>query len=63
MADLGYSEACAVNSIEARLRLVPAHHETGSIRQTARRWHTSRRICSLREVRMAGVHTPWSIPV
>lgn len=63
MADLAYSEVRTVNSIEARLRLVTTHHETGSIRETSRRWHTSERICNLREVRMAGVHNPWSIPV
>jgi transposase len=44
MADLGYMEVHAMNRIEARLRVVTTYHETGSIRETARRWHTSRQV-------------------
>jgi transposase len=44
MADLAYREVYAMSRIKARLRLVTTYHETGSIRQTARRWHTSRQI-------------------
>jgi hypothetical protein len=39
MADLAYREVYAMNSIEARLRLVNTCHEAGSIRETARGSH------------------------
>jgi len=44
MADLAYREVYTMNWIEARLRLVTTYQETGSIRETARRWHTSRQV-------------------
>jgi len=44
MADLAYREVYAMSRIEARLRLVATYHETSSISETARRWHTSRQV-------------------
>jgi len=44
MADLAYRELYDMNREQARQQLFKAYQETGSIRQTARQWHTSRRI-------------------
>ncbi len=44
MADLAYREVYAMNTIDLRLRPVTTYHETGSIRETVRRWHTSRQV-------------------
>jgi len=44
MAELAYREVYAMNWIEARLRLVTTYQQTGSIRETARRWHTSQQV-------------------
>ncbi len=44
MADLAYREVYTMTRIEARLRLVTTYHETSSIRETARRWRTSRQV-------------------
>ena len=44
MADLAYREVYAMNRVEARHHLVRTYHETGSIRETARRWCTSRQV-------------------
>jgi transposase len=44
MADLAYREVYAMNPVEARHHLVRTYQETGSIRETARRWHTSRQV-------------------
>jgi len=42
MADLAYGEVHAMNPVEARKRLIETYQKTGSIRETARRWRTSR---------------------
>jgi len=42
MADLAHGTAYAMNRIEARMQLVCPCQETGSLRETARRWKTSR---------------------
>ena len=44
MADLAYREVYGMSRIKARLRVVTTYQESGSIRETARRWHTSRQI-------------------
>ena len=44
MAELAYREVYAMNRVEARKRLLRTVQETGSIRQTARLWHTSRQV-------------------
>ena len=44
MADLAYREVYAMNRVEARYHLILTYQETGSIRETARRWHTSRQV-------------------
>ncbi len=43
MPDLAYGEVYAMNRMEARRRPVETQEETGSVRETARRWPTSRR--------------------
>jgi len=42
--DLAYREAYVMNREAARMRLVETYMETGSIMETARRWHTSRNV-------------------
>ncbi|MGC8817544.1 MAG: helix-turn-helix domain-containing protein, partial [Candidatus Hadarchaeum sp.] len=42
--DLAYKEAYAMNREAARMRLVETYLQTGSIAETARRWHTSRNL-------------------
>jgi len=42
MADLAHGTAYAMNRIEARMQLVCPCQETGSLREAARRWKTSR---------------------
>jgi putative transposase len=44
MAELAYREVYAMNRLEARHHLVRTYRETGSIRETARRWCTSRQV-------------------
>jgi len=44
MADMAYREVYAMNAEEARRRLIQTYTETGSISETARRWHTSRQV-------------------
>ncbi len=44
MPDLAYGEVYAMNRIEARRRPVETYEKTGSIRETARQWHTSRQV-------------------
>jgi len=44
MADVAYREICVMNAVEARKRLILTYGETGSLRATARRWHTSRHV-------------------
>ncbi len=44
MADLAYREVYVISRIKARLRFVSTCHEIGPIRETARRWHTSRQV-------------------
>ncbi len=44
MPDLAYREVYEMNEVEARKRLVQTYLETGSIAETARQWHTSRRV-------------------
>ncbi len=40
MPDLAYREVYAMNRLEARKRLIQTYQQTGSVRGTARRWHT-----------------------
>jgi hypothetical protein len=44
MADVAYREVYVMKAVEARRRLISTYQETGSIRATARRWHTSRQV-------------------
>jgi transposase len=44
MADMAHREVHIRNVAEARKRLMQTHQETGSIRSTARQWHTSRQV-------------------
>ena len=44
MPDLAYREVYAMNPREASKRRVQTYRETGSIRQTASLWHTSRQV-------------------
>ena len=44
MGDLAYREVYTMNAIEARKRLIHTYEQTGSIRATAREWHTSRQV-------------------
>ena len=44
MAELSYREVYEMNEVEARRHLVECYQETGSIAETARRWHTSRQV-------------------
>ena len=44
VADMAYGELYDMNPIKARWHLIKTYEETGSIRQTARRWHTSRQV-------------------
>lgn len=44
MADLAYEEVYAMTRIEAGFQPVTTYQQTGSISETARRWHTSRRV-------------------
>jgi transposase len=44
MADLAYREVYAMSRVEARQHLVRTYQQTGSIRATARWWHTSRQV-------------------
>ncbi|MBC7262787.1 MAG: helix-turn-helix domain containing protein [Chloroflexi bacterium] len=44
MADLAYREVYLMNQIEARKHLIQTFQETGSLSETARRWHTSRQV-------------------
>jgi len=41
---LAYGEVYTMNPVEARKLLIKTYHETGNISETARRWHTSRRV-------------------
>ncbi|MCD6303146.1 MAG: helix-turn-helix domain-containing protein [Anaerolineae bacterium] len=42
MTHLAYGTVCAMNRLEAGMQLVRTYEETGSLRETARRWKTSR---------------------
>ena len=42
--DVSYKEAYAMNSEQARMKLVETYLTCGSIAETARRWHTSRNL-------------------
>lgn len=44
MAQLAYWEAYRMNRVKARRRMIQTYYETGSIRETARRWMTSRNV-------------------
>ena len=44
MADMAYGEVYAMSRADARLRLVMTYQQVRSIRETARRWHTSRQV-------------------
>ena len=44
VADLAYGEVYVMTRDKARLQLVTTYQQTGSISETARRWHTSRRV-------------------
>ena len=44
MADMAYKELYDMNPVKARLQLIKTHMQTGSIRETARRWGTSRHV-------------------
>lgn len=44
MAQLAYWEVYRMNPVEARKRMMETYQETGSIRETARRWMTSRNV-------------------
>ncbi len=44
MGDLAYREVYAMNRVQARKHLLQTYQETGSISETARRWHTSRQV-------------------
>lgn len=44
MHDLAYLEVYEMNEVEARKRLIQTYLETGSVSETARRWHTSRQV-------------------
>jgi len=44
MPDMAYKEVYKMNKVETRRLLVQTYHETGSISETARRWHTSRQV-------------------
>ena len=44
MADVAYRKVYVTNAVEARKRLILTYGETGSVRATARRWHTSRHV-------------------
>jgi len=44
MADLAYRTIHAMNLVKARRQLMKTYQETSSIRETARRWHTSRQV-------------------
>ena len=44
MADMAYRKLYAMNREEARRELIKSYQQTGSIGETARRWHTSRRL-------------------
>jgi len=44
MPDLAYGEVYSMNKVKARLHLVKTYEETGSISETARIWHTSRKV-------------------
>ena len=44
MPDLAYGEVYAMNAKGARRHLLKTYQETGSIRETARRWRTSRQV-------------------
>ncbi len=54
-----------MSRIKARLRLVTTYHETGSIRETARRWHTSRQIVGARILVCArgSKNIGWLVPI
>ena len=47
MAHLAYRAVYAMARTKARLELVMTYGQTGSIRETARRWHTSRQVVRL----------------
>jgi len=42
MADLAYGEVYVMNKVQARMRLVRAYQEKGSLSEVAREWRTSR---------------------
>ena len=44
MPDLAYEEVYAMNAKKARRYLLKTYQETGSVCETARRWHTSRQV-------------------
>jgi len=44
MADVAYGTVHAMNTVQARKLLVKTYRQTQSIRETARRWHTSRQV-------------------
>jgi putative transposase len=44
VADLAYGELYDMNPVKARMHLVRTYEQTGSIRETAHRWRTSRQV-------------------